>query len=136
MSLPKPVSFRSTGESYRGPLPKEYVVVGDVPGGGGEVSWEDVMGKPSTFPPATHTHSIADVTGLQAALDGKQAVGDYATQGDVSDAIDAIPAPTWGDVSGKPSTFTPAAHTHAIADVTGLQAALDALSDRLDDLEG
>ena len=68
MSLPKPVSFRSAGESYRGPLPKEYVVVGDVPGGGGEVSWEDVTGKPSTFPPATHTHSIADVTGLQAAL--------------------------------------------------------------------
>jgi len=27
----------------------------------------------------------------------------------------------WGDVTGKPSTFPPSAHTHVIADVTGLQ---------------
>ena len=40
---------------------------------------------------ATHTHAIADTTGLQAALDGKAAVG----------------------------------HKHVIADVDGLQAALD-----------
>ena len=31
----------------------------------------------------------------------------------------------WGNVSGKPSTYSPSAHNHAIADVTGLQAALD-----------
>lgn len=43
-------------------------------GGGGEsspVAWADVTGKPSTFAPATHTHTIANVTGLQAALDAK-----------------------------------------------------------------
>lgn len=32
---------------------------------------------------------------------------------------------TWANVSGKPSTFTPSAHTHVIGDVTGLQAELD-----------
>ena len=31
----------------------------------------------------------------------------------------------WADISGKPSTFTPSAHSHAISDVTGLQNALD-----------
>lgn len=31
------------------------------------------------FAAAVHTHSIADVTGLQDALDGKQAAGSYAT---------------------------------------------------------
>lgn len=31
----------------------------------------------------------------------------------------------WADITGKPSTFAPSAHTHAIADTTGLQAALD-----------
>lgn len=36
------------------------------------------------------------------------------------------PAPTWGDVTGKPSTFAPAAHSQAISTVTGLQTALDA----------
>ena len=46
---------------------------------------------------ASHTHTIANVTGLQAALDGKQAAGSYAA----------------------------ASHTHTIANVTGLQAALD-----------
>lgn len=45
-------------------------------GGGGDVSvaWGDVTGKPSTFAPATHTHVVADVTGLQAILD------DYETR--------------------------------------------------------
>lgn len=32
----------------------------------------------------------------------------------------------WGDVTGKPSTFAPSAHTHAISEVDGLQDALDA----------
>ncbi len=31
----------------------------------------------------------------------------------------------WADISGKPSTFAPSAHSHAISDVTGLQGALD-----------
>ena len=49
------------------------------------------------FAAASHTHSIADVTGLQTALDGKQASGSYAAS----------------------------VHTHIISDVTGLQTALD-----------
>ena len=35
------------------------------------VAWDKVTGKPSTFAPSSHTHTIANVTGLQAALDGK-----------------------------------------------------------------
>lgn len=35
------------------------------------VAWGDVTGKPSTFPPATHTHTIDEIVGLQAALDAK-----------------------------------------------------------------
>jgi hypothetical protein len=45
----------------------------------------------------SHSHAISDVTGLQTALDGKQAAGSYAA----------------------------ASHTHTIANVTGLQTALD-----------
>lgn len=63
----------------------------------GSVAWDDVTGKPSTFTPSAHNHIIGDVTGLQAALDGKQVAGSYAA----------------------------ASHTHIIADVTGLQTALD-----------
>ena len=46
-------------------------------GGGGtadSVAWENVTGKPSTFPPADHTHEIANVNGLQSALDAKGTV--------------------------------------------------------------
>ena len=32
----------------------------------------------------------------------------------------------WTEIVGKPATFPPAAHTHAISDVSGLQGALDA----------
>ena len=40
---------------------------------------------------------------------------------------DASSATSWSNLSGKPSTFPPSAHSHAIGDVAGLQAALDAL---------
>jgi len=53
--------------------------------------------KLSGLPVSGHTHTIAQVTGLQAALDGKQASGSYAA----------------------------ATHAHAISDTTGLQTALD-----------
>jgi hypothetical protein len=51
---------------------------GDGGGGGGPVAWADITGKPTTFAPSAHIHAIADVTGLQTALDGKQAAGSYA----------------------------------------------------------
>ena len=41
----------------------------------------------------------------------------------------------WGSISSKPSTFTPAAHTHAIADVTGLQTALDGKASTTHDIK-
>lgn len=68
--------------------------------GGGPVSWTSVTGKPADYPPADHAHA-------------------------------------WGEVTGKPSTFAPADHTHAVAvaDVDGLQAALDDITARLDALE-
>lgn len=37
------------------------------------VPWSGITGVPSTFTPSSHTHIIGDVTGLQTALDGKQA---------------------------------------------------------------
>jgi hypothetical protein len=74
-------------------------------GAGGIVQWADIIGKPAAFPAAAHNHEIADVNGLQAALD-------------------AANAPT------EPSA--PAEHTHEIADVNGLQPALDSKADDAD----
>jgi hypothetical protein len=35
------------------------------------IAWNDVTGKPASFPPSAHAHVISDVDTLQAALDGK-----------------------------------------------------------------
>lgn len=37
-------------------------------GAGGAASWDDLTGKPATFPPATHAHAVGDVTGLADRL--------------------------------------------------------------------
>lgn len=52
--------------------------------GGGSVAWADITGKPSQFPPETHTHGISDVTGLQTALDGKAATSHTHAIADVT----------------------------------------------------
>ena len=64
----------------------------------------------STYAVLGHTHSIANVTGLQTALDAKLESANF----------------TYSNLTGKPSTFAPSAHTHSISEVTGLQTALDA----------
>ena len=64
----------------------------------------------STYAVLGHTHSIANVTGLQSALDAKLESANF----------------TYSNLTGKPSTFAPSAHTHSISEVTGLQTGLDA----------
>jgi len=71
-----------------------WVAVTYSSGSAGSVDWNNVENKPdfdATYAPIDHTHEIADVNGLQDALDA------------------------------KPDDD----HTHDIADVDGLQAALD-----------
>ncbi|WP_431811937.1 hypothetical protein [Lysinibacillus sp. FW12] len=43
-----------------------------------EVKWGDIPEKPTTFPPAAHTHEINDVTGLQNILDSKADGTDFS----------------------------------------------------------
>jgi len=65
----------------------------------------------------SHNHTIANVDGLQTALDGKQATGNYLT---TSTAFG-------GDVSGTYNAIVVAddSHNHTIANVDGLQTALN-----------
>ena len=91
-------------------------------------SWSSITGKPSSFAPSAHnqaSNTITAMTGyakastvaaiaatdslnvaigkLEKALDSKQAAGSYAA---------ASHSHSWGSITGKPSTFTPSAHTH------------------------
>lgn len=58
------------------------------------------------FSTASHIHTIANVSGLQTALDGKSATTHLHT-----------------------GVYAPVTHTHVIADVSGLQISLDGKSD-------
>ena len=90
---------------------------------------------PSSFALAQHTHVIADVTGLQSALDGKANLVHTHVIADViglQAALDSkaalVHAHAIADVTGLSDALNGKAnlvHTHVIADVIGLQAILD-----------
>lgn len=48
------------------------------------VSWNNITGKPSTFPPSAHTHPISQVEGLQAELNQKVNKVEGATAGNLA----------------------------------------------------
>lgn len=49
---------------------------------GGDVTWEDVQDKPSTFAPSDHAHEVGDITGLQTTLNEKLTANKAAAQSD------------------------------------------------------
>ncbi len=110
-------------------------------------AYADLTGVPSTFTPAAHTHSAGDIvsgtlatarlpalaisqtTGLQAALDSKfPAPAGTTTQyirGDGSTAaFPALFSGAYGDLTGIPVTFAPAAHTQAWSTITSTPTTL------------
>ena len=109
-------------------------------GGGGSASWGTITGTLSNQTDlqsaldakanTSHTHVEADITDLQSYLlninsesidelsdviittPATSAVLKYNGTNWVDDSVD------YGELTGVPSTFTPASHTHVIADVT------------------
>jgi hypothetical protein len=98
----------------------------------GLTGWQEITGKPLTFPPDEHAHEMSDIAGLLAALEAAGA-GEGGTVSLAWEEITGKPATfppaahthAWASITDKPTTFTPAPHSHAVVDVTGLQAALD-----------
>ena len=113
--------------------------------GGGASTWDELTGKPTEFPPEAHTHEQSEVDGLETRLEAIEA--SITSGGGFVDAPDdgklygrqsenwaevVIPDaadPDWTDIQNKPAEFPPSAHNHAIANVTGLQDALDDKAD-------
>lgn len=109
------------------------------------VEWTDVLNKPSTFTPSSHTHAISDTTGLQTALDGKAATshthaisdttglqtaldGKQAIVSGVSDTeigyLDGVTSAIQTQLNGKAAT----SHTHTISEITDYVAPAESLS--------
>ena len=85
-------------------------------GGSGSVTSQQISTALGFTPcPNPHGHTtFADITGLQDALDAKQAAGSYA-----------LSSHNHNGVYQAAGSYAAAVHTHVITDVTGLQSALD-----------
>ena len=79
----------------------------------------------------TNTTQVATTAFVQQAIvdfgPGDMLKSAYDTDNDGKvDAAEVADAAPWAGITGKPTSFTPSAHSHPISQVTGLQTALDA----------
>ena len=89
-------------------------------GSAGSVAWANVSGKPSSMPASdvyawakaenkpAYTKSEVGLGNVDNTADSAKSVK-YATSAGSANAV------AWGNVSGKPSTFTPSSHSHSAA---------------------
>lgn len=123
-TMPNPHALTINGQSYDG---SEAVEVNITAGGAAEsVAWGNVTGKPEEFPPAEHTHSYTELTDKPTiptvpkylpnpysltingnTYNGSEAVNiTISTDGGEADSV------KWDNVTGKPSAYPPASHSH------------------------
>lgn len=87
-----------------------------------QVQWQDVGGKPTSFPPEAHGHDgsdiVAGVIGTARLGGGTPAAWKYLRGDQIWTEVD------WSHIVNKPSTFAPSSHSHAPSDLTqaGAQA--------------
>ena len=86
-------------------------------------------------PPPSGSENIYFITEKAGDFDGHTynsgdwLISEGAANGWAGVHFDATVSVMWDEVGGKPTEFPPEAHVHTIAEVTDLQAALDAKSD-------
>jgi len=76
---------------------------------GDGAAWSDITGKPSEFPPESHTHNLAAI------------ITTGATTGEVIkfNGADLIYDPVaWAEITSKPTEFTPSSHNHTVSNLT------------------
>lgn len=105
------------------------------------VTWDTVLGKPASFTPSLHNHVATDISNLQEAVENY--IGSSVIAGtNVTVSYDDLTGKTtisasgggggggpvdWTDITNKPLTFTPSAHTQAFSTITDGQEAVEDL---------
>ena len=124
------VQVESTGKMYyvkdQTKLSSEAGYAVYTAGAASSVDWSGITNKPTTFTPASHTQAASTITGLAVVatsgnysdLNGKPTIPSKVSQ--LTNDSGYITGVTWDDVTGKPTTFTPASHTQAASTITGL----------------
>lgn len=127
------------------------------------VPWSGVTGKPSSYPPSSHTHTVSQISDfgthvydatisrtantVLAAPNGKAGSASFRalvaadipsiTKSKITDFPSSLPASdvyawakasskpsySWGEITGKPSTFTPSSHNHSYLTLYGSRPA-------------
>lgn len=80
---------------------------------GDRLAWDEITGKPLTFPPQSHTHQAADISDRDTAL-----VTSVNGQTGAVTVSGGSGASTWEEITGKPTTFPPDNHSHLAADIS------------------
>lgn len=89
-----------------------------------QVDWDTLDKKPERFPAEAHRHPGVDVDVLMRGdeiriVSAQEMLNDHQeTLDGLAERLDNLPAPTWKNLTGKPATFPPSAHTHTEVDVT------------------
>lgn len=127
------------------------------------VPWSGITGKPSTYTPSSHTHTVSQISDFSthvydatisrtantvlAAPNGKAGSASFRalvaadipsiTKSKITDFPSSLPASdvyawakasskpsySWGEITGKPSTFTPSSHNHSYLTLYGSRPA-------------
>ena len=100
----------------------------------GSQEWSAILNKPTTFPPEAHTHSqyalssslsTVATSGSYSDLVGLPTLGTASALNVSTGAVAASGEVVKGNDTRLSDARTPLAHNHSIANVTGLQTALD-----------
>ncbi len=96
-------------------------------------AWDNITDKPTSFPPSSHSHSASSISDLEETVEdiigSKVIAGNNInvlyndTTGETTIEATGTVSTAWGDITGKPSTFTPSAHTHTASEITDFQEA-------------
>lgn len=101
------------------------------------VTWDTLQNKPATFTPSAHSHTIANVIGLQGQLDSKASSSHTHTIANVTNLQAELNKKsdtghshddryyTETEVNNLLAAKASSSHIHSIANITGLQGQLD-----------
>lgn len=100
-------------------------------------SWSEISSKPSSFKPKSHTHTLSEITDVSSVgksvatasskSAARSAIGAGTSNLDLGNSANTAKAgnwkPSWSDVQGKPTKFTPESHTHSGSEINFESAA-------------
>ena len=98
------------------------------------ISYTALANVPATFGPSAHTHSTSDVVSFTAAAAAAAPVQSVAGRSgavslavaDISGLAAVASSGSYTSLQNIPATFSPSAHTHSTADITGFSASFAA----------